>query len=157
MQMRAWYDIKGMNVGRDQDEEGIAESAKLVSGLIKREIRRGIPASRIILAGFSQGGAMAAHVGLRYPETLAGLLILSGYLLFPDRLVSSVHPANKETRVFVGHGSMDQMVPVGMGRDLAQRLQNLALPVEWHEYPMPHSVIQEEIVDIGHWLKERLG
>ena len=152
MKMRAWYDIKGMNVSRDQDEDGIGQSADQVRSLIDREISRGIPASRIVLAGFSQGGAMAAYVGLRYPRQLAGLMLLSSYLLFPERLVSEIDPANASIDVFVGHGSMDPMVPVSMGRDITSRLQALGLPLEWHEYAMPHSVIQQELLDIGSWL-----
>lgn len=156
MLMRAWYDIKGMNVSRDQDEEGIEQSAGLVRGLIEREIDRGIPASRIVLAGFSQGGAIAAHVAPRYPLKLAGLMVLSGYLLFPERLADELHSSNSGTPVFVGHGSMDPMVPIAMGRDLADRFRTLKIPVEWHEYMMPHSVNEQELQDIGAWLRARL-
>ena len=154
MQMRAWYDIKGIDINRDQDEEGIAHSASLIRALIEREIASGIPASKIVLAGFSQGGAMAAYVGLRYPQSLAGILILSAYLLFPGRLERELNAANAHTPVFSGHGVQDPMVPVNMGRDLAARLEALQLPVERHEYPMPHSVSQEEIVDIGTWMRK---
>jgi len=157
MSMRAWYDIKGMNVSRDQDEEGIEHSTRMVRGLIEREIDRGIPASRIVLAGFSQGGAIAAHVAPRYPQKLAGLMVLSGYLLFPDRLAGEHHESNSDIPVFVGHGSMDPMVPIAMGRDLASRFRALELPVEWHEYMMPHSVNEQELVDIGAWLRARLS
>lgn len=157
MMMRAWYDIRGMNVSRDQDERGIGQSAAAVDMLIRREIERGIPASRIILAGFSQGGAIAAHVAVRYPESLAGLMVLSGYLLFPDRLEGELHSANAGIPVFVGHGSMDPMVPISMGRELVSRLQAMQLEVEWHEYVMPHSVIQQELADIGAWLRARLA
>ena len=157
MQMRAWYDIKGMNVSREQDEKGIAHSTSLVHALIAREISRGIPSSRIVLAGFSQGGAIAAHVALRYSQKLAGLMVLSSYLLFPDRLRTEIQHANRNTAVFVAHGSMDPMVPLGMGRDLANRLEQLQLAVEWHEYPMPHSVIHEELLDIGAWLRKQLA
>ncbi len=157
MQMRAWYDIKGMSVSRDQDEEGIAHSMALIHALIAREISRGIPSSRIVLAGFSQGGALAAHVALRHPQKLAGLMVLSGYLLFPDRLLTEIRQANRNTAVFVAHGSMDPMVPVAMGRDLARRLEQLQLAVEWHEYPMQHSVIHEELLDMGAWLRTRMA
>jgi phospholipase/carboxylesterase len=157
MRMRAWYDIRSMSISRDQDEEGILHSATLVRNLIAREQARGITASRIILAGFSQGGAVAAHVALRYPEKLAGLMVLSAYLLFPDRVDTEHHVSNMRTPVFVGHGSQDPMVPVSMGRDLANRIRNLGLPVEWHEYNMPHSVIPDEISDIGHWLRNCLA
>jgi phospholipase/carboxylesterase len=156
MVMRAWYDIRGMNVDRDQDEEGIEHSAGLVRSVIDREIERGIHPSHIVLAGFSQGGAIAAYVGMRYPKTLAGLMVLSAYLLFPGRLADEISPANMATSVFAGHGSMDPMVPVAMGRDLATHLEALRVPVSWHEYMMPHSVIPEELADIGAWLRSRL-
>jgi phospholipase/carboxylesterase len=110
-----------------------------------------------VLAGFSQGGAIAAYVALRYPQTLAGLMVLSGYLLFPERLASDISPANAATPVFVAHGSMDPMVPFSMGRDLSARLQALQLPLSWHEYPMPHSVSQQELLDIGAWLRVQLA
>jgi phospholipase/carboxylesterase len=157
MAMRAWYDIRGVSIARDQDEAGIRDSAALVEGLIERELRRGIPASNIVLAGFSQGGAMAAYVGLRYPEKLAGLLVLSAYLLFPDSTADEVSDANRDTRVFVGHGNMDPVVPVSLGRELLAQLRNLEMPVEWHEYAMPHSVNEEEIQDIGAWLRAALA
>jgi phospholipase/carboxylesterase len=156
MQMRAWYDIRGIDISRDQDEEGIADSAALVRALVQREIERGIPASRIVLAGFSQGGAIAAHVALRYPHKLAGLMVLSTYLLFPDRLEADISQAGREIDVFAGHGSMDPMVPVSLGKNLTASLKALNLQVSWHEYPMPHSVIQQELDDIGAWLRTRL-
>ena len=156
MRMRAWYDIKSLSASRDVDEEGINHSAGLIHALIEREIERGIPASRIVLAGFSQGGAVAAYVAIRYPEKLAGLMVLSAYLLFPDHLVKALHPSNSALPVFVGHGSQDPMVPVQMGRELARQFEELQLPVDWHEYAMPHSVIQEELLDIGAWLRDRL-
>lgn len=157
MVMRAWYDIRGMEVSRDQDEEGIARSAEQVAVLVDREVARGIPPERIVLAGFSQGGATAAHVALRYPRSLAGLMVLSGYLLLPDRLGSEMHEANRAINVFVGHGSMDPVVPVAMGHDLVGRFRELGMPVSWREYPIPHSVSQEELLDIGDWLRARLG
>jgi len=157
MVMRAWYDIRGMEVGRDQDEEGIAASADQVTALVEREIGRGVPAERIVLAGFSQGAATAAHVAMRYPRALAGLVVLSGYLLFPERLAAEAHLANRSLEVFVGHGLLDPVVPAVMGRDLAARLEALGMPVRWREYPIPHSVSQEELLDIGAWLRARLG
>ncbi len=156
MRMRAWYDIKSISVSRDQDEEGIDHSAGLIRALIDLGVSRGIPSSKIVLAGFSQGGAVATHVALRYPHKLAGLMVLSAYLLYPHRLASALHRSNSDTPVFVGHGNLDPVVPVNMGRDLARRLEALQLPVEWHEYAMPHSVIEEEILDIGAWLRARL-
>jgi phospholipase/carboxylesterase len=157
MRMRAWYDIRGMQVSRDQDEAGIEHSAALVRALIARENERGIPCSRIVLAGFSQGGAIAVHVALRYPERLAGLLALSTYLLFPDRLAAERSRANADVPVFVGHGSLDPTVPLAMGQALVDTLQALACPVTWRRYPIPHSVSQEEIDDTGAWLRATLG
>jgi phospholipase/carboxylesterase len=157
MRMRAWYDIRGMEVSRDQDEEGIEHSAALVRALIQRENERGIPCSRLVLAGFSQGGAIATHVAMRHPQRLAGLLALSTYLLFPDRLASERGAANAGLPVFIGHGSLDPMVPLAMGQALADTLQALALPVTWRQYPVPHSVSQEEIADVGEWLCSTLG
>jgi phospholipase/carboxylesterase len=155
--MRAWYDIKGMQLSRDQDEAGILQSAAQVRALVQRERDRGIPSQRIVLAGFSQGGAIAAHTALRMDQPLAGLLALSTYLLFPDRLEEERHSANERLPVFIGHGSMDPMVPMALGQALAERLEALSHPVTWKSYPIPHSVSQEEIIDIGHWLAERLG
>ncbi len=156
MRMRAWYDIRGMEVSRDQDEEGIENSAGLVRTLIERENRRGIPSSQIVLAGFSQGGAIATHVALRHRERLAGLLVLSTYLLFPDRLAGERSGANEGLPVFAGHGSLDPMVPFGMGQILSDTLQVLGYPVTWRQYPIPHSVSQEEIDDAGAWLRSTL-
>jgi phospholipase/carboxylesterase len=157
MRMRAWYDIRGLQLSRDQDEAGILASARQVQALIRRENQRGISSKRIVLAGFSQGGAMAVYVAARYPERLAGLMALSAYLLFPERLEQERHPSNASTPVFVGHGTMDPTVPIVLGKDLASRLGDLAHPVSWHQYPIPHSVSQEEIADIGNWLVRRFG
>jgi len=151
--MRAWYDIKEISTTKGQDEVGVDHSAARIGALIDHEIERGIPASRIVLAGFSQGGAMALHVGLRYPQKLAGIMVLSAYLLFPDRLQSDVSQANAATPVFVGHGSQDPMVPIALGEAVYSALEAGQWPVEWHSYPIPHSVSQEEIMDIGKWLQ----
>lgn len=157
MVMRAWYDIVEISTLRGQDEAGITHSAQQVQALIGREIERGVPASKIILAGFSQGGAMALHVGLRYPQKLAGIMALSGYLLFPDRLMQERSEANAATPVFVGHGTMDPMVPFALGQATVTALQSGQWPVEWHSYPIPHSVSPPEIADVGNWLRERLN
>jgi phospholipase/carboxylesterase len=157
MVMRAWYDIVEISTSRGQDEAGIAHSAEQVLALIEREITRGVPASRIILAGFSQGGAMALHVGLRFGKKLAGIMALSAYLLFPERLAQARSGANATTPVFVGHGTMDPVVPFAMGQATVSALQGGGWPVEWHSYPIPHSVAPAEIADIGHWLRARLN
>ncbi len=151
--MRAWYDIKEISTTKGQDEAGVSHSAGKILDLIDHEIKRGIAASRIILAGFSQGGAMALHVGLRYPQKLAGIMALSAYLMFPDRLQNECTRANSETPVFVGHGTQDPMVPVELGRDVHSILQAGQWPVEWHSYPIQHSVSQQEIADVGRWLQ----
>lgn len=153
--MRAWYDIIEISTSKGQDEAGIRHSAAKVDALIEFEISRGIPASRIILAGFSQGGAMALHVGLRYPKKLAGIMALSAYLLFPERLQDEHSKANAETPVFVGHGSQDPVVPFFLGQAVQAALQAGLWPIEWHSYPIPHSVSQPEIADIGRWMQAR--
>lgn len=151
--MRAWYDIIEISSSKGQDESGIRHSAGKVRALIDFEVSRGIPASRIILAGFSQGGAMALHVGLRYPEKLAGIMALSAYLLFPERLQSEASKANSRTPVFIGHGTQDPVVPFPLGQAVVSALQAGSWPVEWHSYPIPHSVSQPEISDIGGWMQ----
>jgi len=155
--MRAWYDIIEISTSKGQDEAGIAHSAGKIEALIDSEIARGISASRIILAGFSQGGAMALHVGLRYPEKLAGIMALSAYLMFPERLQPELSTANAETPVFVGHGTQDPVVPFVLGQAIASALQAGSWPVEWHSYPIQHSVSQPEIVDIGRWMQGRFS
>jgi len=155
--MRAWYDIIEISTSKSQDEAGISHSAGKIEALIASEISRGIPASKIILAGFSQGGAMALHVGLRYPEKLAGIMALSAYLLFPERLQSDHSKANSETPVFVGHGTQDEVVPLFLGEAVRSALQAGSWPVEWHSYPVPHSVSQPEITDIGRWMQGRFS
>jgi phospholipase/carboxylesterase len=151
--MRAWYDIIEISTSRGQDEAGIRHSAGKVHALIDHEVSRGIPASKIILAGFSQGGAMALHVGLRYPQKLAGIMALSAYLLFPQRLQGEHSTANSSTPVFIGHGTQDPVVPYMLGQAVRTALEAGQWPVEWHSYPIPHSVSQPEIADIGHWMQ----
>ena len=155
--MRAWYDIIEISTSKGQDEAGINHSAGKIRALVDFEISRGIPASKIILAGFSQGGAMALHVGLRYPEKLAGIMALSAYLMFPDRLQNEYSKANSETPVFVGHGTQDPVVPFLLGEAVCSTLQAGSWPVEWHSYPIPHSVSQPEIADIGRWIQGRVS
>jgi len=155
--MRAWYDIIEISTNRGQDEAGINHSARKVRELIDFEISRGIPASKIILAGFSQGGAMALHVGLRYPQKLAGIMALSAYLIFPDRLQSESSKANSVTPVFIGHGTQDPVVPYALGQAAHSLLRAGQRPVEWHSYPIPHSVSPPEIADIGRWMQGCIG
>jgi phospholipase/carboxylesterase len=151
--MRAWYDIIEISTSKGQDEAGIRHSADKICELIAREVERGIPAQKIVVAGFSQGGAMALHVGLRYPEKLAGIMALSAYLMFPERLQNEKSPANSTTPVFIGHGTQDPMVPHIQGVAAKEELEKGQWPVEWHSYPITHSVSQPEIADIGRWLQ----
>ncbi len=155
--MRAWYDI--FDVGSDdrrEDEDGIRDSARLIEGLIRRENERGVPANRVFLGGFSQGGAMTLFTGLRYPERLAGLLALSAYLPIAEQTQAELRPENLDAPMFFGHGSYDPMVPMAWGKASFEAARNLgAKDVSWREYPMPHSVCPEEIRDIADWLRAR--
>jgi phospholipase/carboxylesterase len=154
MPMRAWYDIVSLTASRDQDEAGIAASAALVDALIAREVQRGVPVARQVIAGFSQGAALALHAGLRYRERLAGIIALSGYLLLPDRLAAEGSPANRDVPLFVAHGTQDPVVAYNYGAQSAQHLQKLGYPVDWRSYPIPHSVSPEELRDIGQFLAD---
>ena len=149
--MRAWYDVAGFGV-RDQDESGIRRSAEWIDELIGREAARGVPANRIVLGGFSQGGAMALFAGLRYPEALAGVMCLSGYLLLPDALDAEASDANRSVSIFQAHGTADPMVPLALGQGTREGLEQAGYEVDYHEYPMPHSVCHDEVRDIGDWL-----
>ncbi|OWW21569.1 alpha/beta hydrolase [Noviherbaspirillum denitrificans] len=155
--MRAWYDILGTDLTNREDEAGLRKSQMLVEELIAREKARGIPAGRIVLAGFSQGCAMTLQTGLRHPEKLAGLLGLSGYLPIHTKLPAERHAANQDTPVFLAHGRSDPIVPVQRAEMSRDFLQTLGYEVEWHTYPMDHSVCEEEIADIGAWLQRVLA
>ena len=156
MRMRAWYDIKGADLPRDEDNAGIRESERNIQALIRREVKRGLPVERIVLAGFSQGGAIALHTGLRYPERLAGIIGLSCYMLLADSLARERHPANQEIPIFMAHGAYDPVVPFQLGHAAFRQLQTLDYDVEWNEYPMQHQVVWEEIWAIGEWLAKVL-
>jgi len=155
--MRAWYDIVHTDLGRQEDEKGLRASQVAVEALIAREKARGIPASRIVLAGFSQGCAMTLQAGLRHPEKLAGLMCLSGYVPLADKVAAERTEASKQTPIFLVHGRMDPVIPVQRAVASRDLLQSLGYQVEWHEYPMQHSLCQEEIVHIGAWLKKVLA
>lgn len=157
MEMRAWYDIVDLSASRDHDQKGIVESVNNAAALIARERNRGIPSDRIIVAGFSQGGAIALQLALRYPEKLAGLIALSTYLLLDHRLENDRHEVNKSLPVFAGHGLSDPVVPCFLGEQLAERLRGLDHDVEWHSYPMLHAVCPQEIADLSAWLRKCLG
>jgi phospholipase/carboxylesterase len=150
--MRAWYDIAIDGRGFRQDETHIRDSEQILRRLIAQERDRGIASRRIVLAGFSQGAAIALHTGLRYPEPLAGILALSMPVPLPERIAPELDPTNARTPVFLAHGTRDQMVPYPMGEYGHRLLEQLGLPVEWHSYPMEHTVIQEELADIRAWL-----
>lgn len=150
--MRAWYDILGTDIARREDEAGLRKSQGEIEKLIAREIARGIPAHRIFLAGFSQGCAMTLQTGLRYPEKLAGLLCLSGYVPLRDQVAAERNAANQQTPVFLVHGRGDPVIAIQRAEQSRDLLMELGYPVEWHEYMMPHSVCAEEIDDISHWL-----
>jgi phospholipase/carboxylesterase len=155
--MRAWYDIVGVDLAHREDEKGLRASQAMVEQLIAQEKARGVPAGRIILAGFSQGCAMAIQTGLRHPEKLAGLLCLSGYVPLHTTIAAERHPANQNTPIFLAHGRGDQVIPITRAEQSRDLLRALGYDVEWHEYTMPHSVCQEEVEDIGGWLRRVLG
>lgn len=154
--MRAWYDIIGIDRHSAQDEQGIRASDAIVRALIRRESERGIPAERIVLAGFSQGGAMALYTGTRYPEKIAGIMALSCYMLLEPQFDAERSAANQKTPIFLGHGTQDPVVHPLLAEGTRRRLGSAGYAVEWHAYPMPHSVCPEEIADIAAWLRRVL-
>jgi phospholipase/carboxylesterase len=155
MRMRAWYDIVAIDRRARQDEEGIRASAAATVELIEREKERGVPAGRIVLAGFSQGGAVAIHAALRYPERLAGLIALSTWMSLGGTLAQEASPANRDLPIFLAHGRQDPMVPVALGEQTREALAAAGYPLAWHTYDMPHAVCPAEIADISAWLQER--
>ncbi len=155
--MPAWYDIKHTDIGYQQDEAGIRESARQIQLLVEREELRGISAERIILAGFSQGGAMALHVGMRQGEPLAGILALSCYLPIAEKVEGELFEESRSTPIFMAHGVNDPVVPYALGDNSHRKLQALGFDVDWHSYPMEHSVCPEEIVKIGRWISSILS
>ena len=157
MAMRAWYDILGVDLVRREDEAGLRQSVVDVQALIDREIAAGIPASRIVLAGFSQGCAMTLLAGLRAPQRLAGLVGMSGYLPLAATTAAERNAANHDVPVFLGHGRADPVVPIARGLAARDMLVELGHPVEWHDYPMQHSVCPEEIEDLHAWLLKVLA
>ena len=151
--MRAWYDIISIQRGAAQDEVGIRASHAIVEALIRRENERGIPTSKIVLAGFSQGGAMALYSGTRYPEKLAGVMGLSCYMLLESRFTAERVAENHATPIFLGHGTQDPVVSPLLGEATRRMLEAEGYAVEWHAYPMPHSVCPQEVADIAAWLR----
>jgi phospholipase/carboxylesterase len=155
--MRAWYDIAGTPQARREDEAGLRESQARIEALIAREVARGMPASRIVLMGFSQGCAMTLLTGLRHPERLAGLVGLSGYLPLSASTAAERSAENADVPMFLAHGREDPMI--GFERALSSRdaLLTLGYSIEWHDYAMPHSVCMDEIADLNRWLLRVLG
>ncbi|MCA9660606.1 MAG: carboxylesterase [Myxococcales bacterium] len=163
--MRAWYDIRSLDRRPDrEDPTQIRASAEKIAALLDREIERGIPSARIVLAGFSQGGAMTLYAGLRHPSQLAGLLALSAYMLLPEALAAEVAPANAATPICAAHGKFDDIVPLYAGRAALdqiaavdrQRDPSGAREMRWHEYPIGHEVSPPELAMVAEWLRDRL-
>jgi len=156
MTMRAWFDVLTLDRGGPQDETGIRESGDQLRMLLERERERGIPYEKIVLAGFSQGGAIALHTALRFPHSLAGLMALSTYLPLPgcfdEEVTGSSEAQSNELPIFMAHGSFDPMLPMALGEHSHQVLEKAGYEVEWHEYPMAHAVCPQEIADIRNWL-----
>jgi phospholipase/carboxylesterase len=156
MRMRAWYDLLSMDRNAPEDEAGIRDSATGIEALIARETARGIAAERIIMAGFSQGGAMALFTALRYPERLAGVMALSTYLPLAAAVIAERTDVNATLPIFMAHGDVDDVVPINFARNSRKRLTSLGHDVDWREYPMPHSVSPAELEDIKGFLDRRL-
>ncbi|HET9653655.1 MAG TPA: dienelactone hydrolase family protein [Usitatibacter sp.] len=155
--MRAWYDIAMNDIARLPDERGIRESQLAVERLIARERDRGIDTSRIVLAGFSQGGAIALQTGLRHANRLAGIVALSTYLTLENSLEAEASSANKATPIFMAHGTEDQVIPLQLGEVSRASLERRGYSVEWHTWPMPHAVCAEEIEAVAQFLARAVG
>ncbi len=153
MEMRGWYDIRSTSINEQEDKAGIQASAEILSALIEQQIETGIPASNIILAGFSQGGAVSLYQGLRQAQQLAGIIVLSSYLPLHDTLDAEISKHYKNIPVFIGHGNQDPIVPVELGIFTRDLLLQRKMNVQFKMYPMGHSVSVDEISDLGHWIK----
>ena len=154
MKMRGWYDITGVGFEHDQDRDGIEHSAALLRALIERENDRGIPSENIFLAGFSQGGAIVLHTGLRFGQQLAGIIALSTYLPLADSLEAEKSTDNQHTSIWMAHGVDDPMIPIALARRSEKHLTQSGYSVLWREYPMQHGISPEEIVDVANFLRE---
>ena len=155
--MRAWYDIRGFGPERTEDDVGIRESAKVVTRCIEHEAAAGVPEHRIVVAGFSQGGALALHTALRHPNRLAGVMALSTYLPLRQTLAPEASAENRSTPILMCHGLRDGVVPAALGQASRDFLAALGYAVEWRSYPMEHQVCMEEVVDIANWLTKVLA
>jgi phospholipase/carboxylesterase len=155
--MRAWYDVYNLQGARREDDAGVRKSQASVEALIAREKTRGVPAARLVLAGFSQGGAIALQTGLRHPERLAGIMALSTYLPLAATVTTEASPANRAVPIFMAHGRHDPLIPIERAVLSRDALQKAGYDVEWHEYPMEHAVCAAEIRDIATWLRRVLA
>ncbi len=156
MACRSWYDIKGLDIDSRADSEGIAESVNYVNTLINNELMAGISSTKIVIAGFSQGGVVAYHTALKSEHQLAGIMALSTYLPDVEALSQQLSAVNKQIPIFQGHGTQDPVVQLMLGEMANKQLISWGYQPEWHTYPMPHAVINEEIADIGNWLRKIL-
>lgn len=157
MLMPGWYDIKGMDIKDKQDAAGMAESQATLEGLIQTQLDAGVPSDHIIIAGFSQGGAVAYHTAVRSAHRLAGVLALSTYLPFADKVADEQTGMNKQTPIFASHGTLDPVVPLTLGKSSAETLTQLGYQVRWQTYQMEHQVVLQQISDIGAWINQVFG
>lgn len=157
MRMRGWYDIAGFDLAQKQDEAGIRASMEQVEALIGREAERGVAAEHVILAGFSQGGAVALACGIRHGQRLGGIVALSTYLPIAEIVAAERHAANARTPIFMAHGTFDPVVPLVRGDVSRQHLLDFGHPLSWHSYPMAHQLCPQEISDLAEWLSVQLG
>jgi phospholipase/carboxylesterase len=158
MVMRAWYDINAADwMERRDDVKGVQRSAQHITALIENEVSRGVDSRNIVLAGFSQGGAMALYTALRHPEALRGVMVLSGYMICSDTLAAEAAPANESLPILLAHGTRDPMVPLDRAEHMRRALLKAGREPEWHDYPMAHEVCAEECLHIGSWLNEVLA
>ena len=155
--MRAWYDITSLGPDRKEDDVGIRESATVVNHYVQQQNARGVESQRIVIAGFSQGGAIALQAGLRYPERIAGIMALSTYLPLRDAVAAEATQANRDVPILMCHGLRDDVVPAALGKASRDVLTSLGYQVEWQSYPMEHQVCMEEVLDISKWLQARLA
>ena len=158
MEMRAWYDILSLDAAGRSEESSVRESAATLLELIEAEVARGVPSERIVLAGFSQGGAVAMHAGLRYPKPVAGLMLLSTYVPVPTAFAAEVTESDasqpRSVPIFMAHGSFDPMLPLALGQESAAMIRSAGFTIDWREYPMAHGVCPQEIADIRDFLLE---
>lgn len=155
-EMPAWYDVYGLTAGTKQDEPGILGNSARIRAVLDREVAAGMPAERILLGGFSQGGALSLFTGLRYPHRLAGIVALSAYMLLETVVAEEAAEANRGIQIFQAHGTRDPMVPFASGQGTAEGLAKGGYPVEWHEYDMEHSMHPDEVTHLNDWLTARL-